>query len=130
MIILCYIESISKILTDLCAITQKIRIKNTFEIVLIELKEACSKMNGEQTVKLKTVSINLFKNHFKQLVLPLKIYADFECLLIGVRGSDRNNNALYTEKNQKYIPCSFPYKVVCVGDRFNKPAVTEEKCNR
>ena len=32
--------------------------------VLIEHKEACSKMNGKQTVKLKTVSIN-FKNPFK-----------------------------------------------------------------
>ena len=41
-----------------------------------------------------------------------KIYADFESLLKEVRGSDRNNNASSTEKNQKYIPCSFSYKVV------------------
>ena len=34
------------------------------KIVLIEHKEACLKMNGKQTVKLKTVSIN-FKNPFK-----------------------------------------------------------------
>ena len=44
--------------------------------------------------------------------MPFKIYAGFESLLIGVRGSDRNNNASYTEKNEKYIPCWFPYKVV------------------
>ena len=31
------------------------------------------------------------------------------------------------KKNLKYIPCSFPYKVACADDRFNKPVVTEEK---
>ena len=41
-----------------------------------------------------------------------EIYADFESLLKGVRGSNKNNNASSTEKNQKYIPCSFPCKVV------------------
>ena len=34
------------------------------KMALIEHKEACSRMNGKQTVKLKPVSIN-FKNSFK-----------------------------------------------------------------
>ena len=29
----------------------------------------------------------------------------------------------YTEKYQDHIPCSFAYKVVCIDDKFSKPAV-------
>ena len=36
------------------------------------------------------------KNHFEQLAVPFKIYADFECLLKGVKNSDENNTS-YTE---------------------------------
>ena len=57
-------------------------------------------------MKLKSGSAK-FKNHFKQLAVPFKIYADFETFLKRVRGSDRNNNTSYTEKYQKHIPCSF-----------------------
>ena len=35
-------------------------------------------------MKLKSDSIS-FKNYFKQLAVPCKIYADFECILKGVR---------------------------------------------
>ena len=62
---------ISKIVTDLCAIKQKIKIKNIFckccsqcfssEKVLIEHKENCLILNGKQNVKLKSSSIS-FKN--------------------------------------------------------------------
>ena len=38
-------------------------------------------INGEQAVKLKSGSIR-YKNYFKQLTVPFKIYADFDCLLI------------------------------------------------
>ena len=68
------IMSISKILTDLCAIKQKIKIKNIFvnvvysvsvvKNVLIEHKENCLIVNGKQGVKLKIGSIS-FKNYFK-----------------------------------------------------------------
>ena len=51
--------------------------------VLVEHEETCQKINGKQTVKLKS-SIK-FKNHFKQLTVPFKIYADFESILKGVR---------------------------------------------
>ena len=29
----------------------------------------------------------------------------------------------YTEKYQDHIPCSFPYKIVCIDDKFTKPTV-------
>ena len=51
-----------------------------------------------------------------------KNYADFESLLKGVRGSDRNNTS-YTEKYQKHIPCSFAEKFVPIDDKFSKPIV-------
>ena len=44
------------------------------EKVLVKHKETCLKINGKQTVKLKSGSIK-FKNHFKQLAIPFKIYA-------------------------------------------------------
>ena len=61
------IMSISRILTNLCAIRQKLRIKNIFaDIVynslvvkkLQEHKKVCFKINGKQSVKL-TRSSNL-----------------------------------------------------------------------
>ena len=45
---------------------------------MVEHKEICLKINGKQIVKLRSGSIK-FKNHFKQSVVPFKIYADFEC---------------------------------------------------
>ena len=89
---------------------------------MTEHKKACLKINGKQTVKLKSGSVK-FKNHFKQLTLSFKIYADFESTLKGVRGSDKNNNTSCTEKYQKHIPCSFAYKVACINDKFSKPFV-------
>ena len=80
----------------------------TSEKVLIEHKENCLIINGKQSVKLKSDSIN-FKNYFKQLPVPFKIYADFECILKGVKSN--KNNGSYTEKYQDHIPCSFAYNV-------------------
>ena len=62
-----------------------------------EHKETCLKINGNQSVKLRSGSIK-FKIHFKQLAVPFKIYADFECNLKGVKSNNKNNNASYTEK--------------------------------
>ena len=91
------------------------------EKVLIEHKENCLIINGKQSVKLKSGSIS-FKNYFKQLPVPFKIYADFECILKGVKGSDKNNVSS-TGKYQDHIPCSFAYKVVCINNKFSKRVV-------
>ena len=40
------------------------------------------------SVKLKSGSIS-FKNYFKQLPVPFKIYADFECILKEVKSSKK-----------------------------------------
>ena len=53
------------------------------ENVLTKHKEDCLSINGKQSVKLKKGTIE-FENYFKQIPVPLKIYADFECNLSGV----------------------------------------------
>ena len=118
------IMCILKILTDLCAIKQKIK-KKCFENVvysvlvekkvLLEHKENWLMINGKESVKLKSGSIS-FKNYFKQL--PVPIYVDFECLLKGVKSS-HNNNGSYTKKYQDHIPCNFADKVVCIDNKFS-----------
>ena len=98
---------ISKILTDLCAIKQKIKTKYFCKCclqcfssgkILIEHKESCLVINGKQSVKLKSDSIS-FKNYFKQLPVPFKIYADFECVLKEVKSSDKN---IYRKISRSY----------------------------
>ena len=51
--------------------------------VLTEHKEVCLRINGGQSVKLKKGKIG-FKNLFKQIQVPIKIYSDFECILKSV----------------------------------------------
>ena len=87
-----------------------------------EHQKVCLKINGKQCVKLRSGSIR-FKNYFKQLAVPFKIYVDFESILKRIKSNNRKNNTLYTEKYQYHIPCSFAYKVVCIGDKFSKPLV-------
>ena len=53
------------------------------ESVLIKHKENCLSINGKQSVKLEKGIIE-FENYFKQIPVPFKIYADFECNLRGV----------------------------------------------
>ena len=53
------------------------------ESVLIKHKEDCLSINGQQSINLEKGTIE-FKNYFKQLPVPFKIYADFECNLIDV----------------------------------------------
>ena len=54
--------------------------------------------------------------------VPFKIYADFECILKGIKSSDKNNGS-YIEKYQAHIPCSFAYKFVCINNKFSKKVV-------
>ena len=116
-----------KVLTDLCFTKQKIKTKNglqcyqsclqcfSSESVLIKHKENCLSINDKKSVKLEKGTIK-FENYFKQIPVPFKIYADFECNFKWNEGS-------YTEKYQDLIPCSFAYKIVCIDDRFTKPIV-------
>ena len=89
--------------------------------ILIKHKENCLIINGKQSVKLKSGSIR-FKNYFKELLVPFKIYTDFECLLKGVQSNDKNNGSC-TEKYSDHISCSFAYKVAYVDNKLSKKIV-------
>ena len=88
------------------------------ENVLIKHKEDCLSINGQQSINLEKGTIE-FKNYFKQIPVPFKIYADFECNLKSVESYE----GFYSKKYQDHIPCSFAYKLVCVDDKFSKPIV-------
>ena len=47
--------------------------------VMIKHKEDCLSINGVQSVKVEEGTIE-FENYFKQILVPYKIYADFECI--------------------------------------------------
>ena len=59
----------------------------------------------------------------KQIPVPFKIYADFECILRKVDIIECDSNSSYTRKYQDHISCSFGYKVVCVDNKFSKKVV-------
>ena len=54
------------------------------ENILIKHKENCLSINAKQTVKLEEGIIK-FENYFKQIPVPFKIYADFECNFKNVK---------------------------------------------
>ena len=75
-------------------------------------------INDAQSVRSEKGTIE-FKSYFKQIPVPFKIYADFECDLESVERFE----GTYSKKYQDHIPCSFAYKLVCVNDKFGKPIV-------
>ena len=84
-----HLTCISKVLTDLCCTKQRMKKKNTFAkavyIVLVvnvltEHKKVCLSINCAQSARLEK-GTSMFKNYFKQIPVPFKIYADFECKL-------------------------------------------------
>ena len=72
-------------------------------------------INGAQSLRFEKGTIE-YKNYFKQITVPFKIYADFKCNLESVESYE----GYYSKKYQDLIPCSFAYKLVCVGDKFTK----------
>ena len=85
---------ISGIFTGFCFTKQKIKTKKKYfcesclqwfsiKNVLTKHKEVCLSINGAQSVRLEKGTIE-FKNYFKQIPVPFKIYAGFECNLKSV----------------------------------------------
>ena len=75
----------SKLLTDLCFTKQIIKTnkyfcKSCLQCFRIEnvLTKVCLNLNGAQPVRIQKGTIE-FKNCFKQIPVPFKVYADFEC---------------------------------------------------
>ena len=81
-------------------------------------KEDCLSINGKQSVKLEEGIIE-FESYSKQIPVPFKSFADFECKLRGVESYEGS----YTKRYHDHVPCSFAYKVVSIDDRFIKPIV-------
>ena len=90
--------------------------------MLTEHKKDCLLINKWQNVKLEKGFIE-FKNYFKQILVPFKIYADFECILKSIDCGVDNDCFLYTKKYQDHIPCSFGYKVEYIDDKYSKDVV-------
>ena len=86
--------------------------------VLIEHKKVCLTINVAQSVMLEKGTIE-FKNLLEKIVVPFKIYSDFECILNSVE----SYKGSCSKKYQDHIPCSFDYKLVCVDDKFSKSIV-------
>ena len=84
----------------------------------IKHKEVCLIINGAQLVRLEKGTIE-FKNYFKQILVPFKIYADFECNLKSVE----NYEGFYSKKYKDHIPCNFAYKLASVDEKCTKPTV-------
>ena len=64
------------------------------ENVLMRHKEDCLSINGAQSVKVEEGTIK-FKNYFKQIPVPFKIYVDFECNLEGVESYEGSYTKRY-----------------------------------
>ena len=82
---------------------------------MTEHKEFCLSINGAQSVRLEKGTIE-FKNAFKQIQVPFKIYSDFECIL----NSTKSYEGSCSKKYQDHILFSFADKLVYVNDRFSK----------
>ena len=90
------------------------------ENVLIKHKEDCLSISGQQSINLEKRAIE-FKNLFKQLPVPFKICADFECNLKNVECYE----GTYERKYHEHVSCSYAYKVVCIDNRFSKAIVVD-----
>ena len=64
--------------------------------MLTKHKEACFSINGAQSVRREKGTIE-FKNYFKQIPVPFKIYNDFECSLKNVESYEVS----YSKKKKK-----------------------------
>ena len=64
---------------------------------MIEHKKYFLLTNGKQNVKLKNGFISS-KNYSRQIPVPFKIYADFECILKKVESVIVDDNSSYTRK--------------------------------
>ena len=88
----------------------------TTKEILNNHREQCLLINETQAVKYEPGIIK-FKNFVKQKSIPLKIYADTECLSKRINVSEGK----YTKLYQKHIPNSIGAKLVCIHDKFTLP---------
>ena len=87
---------------------------------MTEHKKICLKRNAKKAVKLEKRRI-AFKNLFKQILVPFKIYSDFKRILNSVKKYEWFCSKKY------HITHSFAYKPVCLDDKVNQLFFTELK---
>ena len=80
---------------------------------MTEDQEACLSINAAHSTRFEKGTTE-FKNFLKQIPVPFKVSADFECNLESVKSYEGS----YSKKYQDYIPYFFAYKLVCVNDKF------------
>ena len=85
------------------------------ENVLIKHREDCLSINGQQSINSEKGTIE-FTNYSKQLPVPFKIYADFECNFRNFECYE----GTYTKRYHEHVPCSYAYKVVCIDDKCSE----------
>ena len=66
-----------------------------------------------------------FTNYSRQIPVPFKIYADFECILEKVDSEAKSStaNEVSEELYQNHVLCSYSYKLVCVDNKFTEDTV-------
>ena len=75
------------------------------------------KINVKQMIQMpKKAGYVQFKNYIKKLM----IYAVFERILMPEDNGKQNPEESYAKKYQKYVACSYGYKLVCVDDKVSK----------
>ena len=85
----------------------------------------CLKINGKQTIKMpKKGGYVKFKNFERKIKSPFIIYADFESIRVSEDNGKKNLNESYTNKYQKYVACSYGYKLACIDDTFSKSFIS------
>ena len=87
-------------------------------------------IHGPQKIKMptETEKILKFKNFAHQLKVPVVIYAEFECLLPKTPSCQPNPLTSHTTTVEKHIPCGYCYRVVCINEKYSKPAVFVQGC--
>ena len=98
------------------------------ENILNEHQKDCLLIIKGQNVKLEKGFIK-FKNFNRQIPVPFKIYADFECLLKSFDIGVDNDCFSYTQKYKDHLPCTFAYKVVCIDTKYSKDVVLYRRKN-
>ena len=95
-------------------------LKNSIDLLIISnrIKSCYVYIKYFNKCMLKS-GFNEFKNYSRQIATPLKIYADFECILKSVK----SNKGFCKEKYEDHIPWSFCYKFTRVDNKFSKPIV-------
>ena len=73
-------------------------------------------INGTQSLGLEKGTIE-FKNYFKQILVPSKVYPDFECNLKSVESFE----GFYSKNYHDHVSCNFAYTLFCVDGQFTKP---------